>query len=178
MSDLTDGLDKQLDNVITQLDNFYKFLENSETKIQNKINGYIQESNAQEKIDKEFEELGENITEKLNTIRAKIIAILKPIYKKANEQIEPFEQLMGMSVSLDTVVDVVKLLIFIVVKPYEPLIELIKWFTTSLPVKLEKISDELVKISNFKPNITVSNNLKIPDLKIEVEPITIDDILN
>lgn len=158
-----------IDKINKQLDGLIEYMDAYSLQIQTEINNAG--ANAQKVADEQMEELSRNITEKLSTIRGQIIDIFHSQYQVAMEKIKPIEPLLNITISLDTVVDVVKSIIEIMTAPYQPIIE----FTTQIIPKVVELSNNLQKIASYQPNIEVQG-VDIPTLNINVDPITPGDI--
>lgn len=159
-----DNINKQLEGVTHSLDKVFADLEKRLSKT-NTV--------SQDEIDK----LGEQVSEKLqlqtDKIRAKIIDVFSEQAKVIKKKIEPIEPLLNVSLSIDTVVSVVKSIIDIITAPYEPYIE----YTTNIMPKIIELSDNLQKIANYTPNVTLPEGINPPKINVKIEPITVKDIL-
>ena len=161
----TDSLDKinaQLDGIIVYMDKFSEDL----SKLQTTAG-----ETTQALVDKKMEELSASVEGKLLDVRAKVVKTFSEQYKIALQKLEPIKPLMNVSISLDTVVSVVKSIINVITAPYQPIIE----FTTEVIPKVIEISNKLQTIASYKPSVDVPN-VDVPPLNVNVPPITAKDI--
>lgn len=161
-TEFIDKINEQLEGIITYIDNYVNLIE---TEIESG------KDKAQQIANEKMEQLSDKLTEKLLPIRQKIIDIFKAQYQSALEKIKPIEPLVNADVSLDTIVDIVKSIIAILIAPYQPAIQ----FTTEVIPKVIELSNNLQKIANYQPTINIPG-VEIPPLNVNIPPITPGDI--
>lgn len=157
-----DNINAQLDGVIVYMDKFSEDLSKASDGAGSK---------AQEIVNQKVGELSEAVEAKLLDIREDVVKTFSGQYKIALAKIEPIKPLLNVSLSLDTVVSVVKSIITIITAPYQPIIE----FTTEVIPKVLEISAKLQTIASYKPSVDVPN-VEVPPLSVNVPPITASDI--
>lgn len=167
--EMIDKLNAEIEGVTSYADVIVK-------EINNKI--AVDEDKAQQFIDKKMTELSKKMTEKAEPIRQKIIDIFSAQYQSALEKLKPIMPLVEAaqgSISLDTVVDVVKSILAVLITPYQPIIE----FTLTVMPKVLELSANLQKLASYQPQINIPDGsvITIPPLNVEIEPITTGDIM-
>lgn len=158
-----DEFNNQLQSITDTLDVYFADLQK---QIDNSNN------NVQNILDDSCKDISDKTTEQLAPIRQQIINIFKGQYTTIEEKISPILPLINASVSLDTVVDVVTSIIAIITAPYQPYIQI----TTQLIPKVLELSSNIQKIVNYSPKINLPDGLIMPNLEINIEPITAEDI--
>lgn len=158
-----------IDKINEQLNGFTEYIDAYMVDLQKEIENAGE--SAQEVLNEKMNVLSTQLTQELNPVRQKIIDIFKSQYQSALEKIKPIEPLLNVSLSLDTVVSVVKSIINILTAPYQPIIE----FTTEVIPKVLELSANLQKVANYKPSLNVPN-VEVPPLQIDIEPISPSDI--
>ena len=159
-----------IDNINAQIEGVIAYADNKTEVINQKIAGNT--ANAQEIINTEMDKLGEKITEKGNDIRDKAVDVLRAQYQTALEMIEPIEPLLNVSLSMDTIVSVVRSIIGIITAPYQPIID----FTTEVIPKVQELGTNLQELATYQPNINAPEGVGVPSISINIEPITPADI--
>lgn len=164
--------EKQLDNINKQLEGVTQSLDKVFADLEKRLaNG---NKVAQGEIDKVGEQVSEKLQVQTDKIRAKIIDIFSSQTTVIKEKIKPIEPLLNVSLSLDTVVSVVKSIIDIITAPYNPYIE----YISNIMPKITELSDNLQKIANYTPNVTLPEGITPPKINVKIEPITAKDILS
>lgn len=158
-----DKFNNQLESITDTLDGYFADLQK---QIDNSSN------NVQNILDESCKDISDKITEQLAPIRQQIINIFKGQYTIIEEKISPILPLVNASVSLDTVVDIVTSIIAIITAPYQPYIQIT---TQLIPLVLE-LSSNIQKIVNYSPKINLPDGIVMPNLEIDIEPITAEDI--
>lgn len=162
--EMIDKLKEQIEGITKYADNICA---NLNEKIKNK-----QPDEAQEIVDEKVDELSDEITKKGSKIKDKIVDTFKAQFASAKEKIKPIEPLLELNPSPDTIVDIVKLIIEIITSPYQPIID----FTTEIIPKVSELSEELQKLSDYKPEIEAPEGVTVPSPSINIEPISAGDI--
>lgn len=157
-----DNINAQLDGVIVYMDKFSEDL----SKLSDSTG-----SKAQAIVDEKMEELSKDIENKLLDIRENVVNTFRGQYQVAMEKLEPIKPLMNVSISLDTVVSVVKSIIAIITAPYQPIIE----FTTEVIPKVLEISSKLQTVATYRLSIN-NPNVEVPPLNVNIPPISASDI--
>lgn len=159
-----------IDNINAQIEGIIDYADNKTEVINKKIASNT--VNAQAILDAEMDKLGEKISEKGTDVRNKAVDVLKAQYQTALEMIKPIEPLLNVSLSLDTVVSVVKSIIEVITAPYQPIID----FTTEVIPKVQELGTNLQELSTYQPNIQAPEGVDVPSISINIEPITPADI--
>lgn len=159
-----------IDNINAQIEGIIDYADNKTKVINKKIAS--ETANAQAILDAEIDKLGEKISEKGSDVRNKAVDVLKAQYQTALEMIKPIEPLLNVSLSLDTVVNVVKSIIEVITAPYQPIID----FTTEVIPKVQELGTNLQELATYQPNIQAPEGVDVPSININIEPITPADI--
>lgn len=159
-----------IDKINAQIEGIIEYADNKTEVINKKIASNT--ANAQTILDAEMDKLGEKISEKGTDVRNKAVDVLKAQYQTALEMIKPIEPLLNVSLSLDTVVSVVKSIIEVITAPYQPIID----FTTEVIPKVQELGTNLQKLATYQPNIQAPEGVDVPSISINIEPITPADI--
>lgn len=159
-----------IDNINAQIEGIITYADNKTEVINKKIANNT--ANAQDVLDAEMDKLGEKISEKGTDVRNKAVDVLRAQYQTALEMIKPIEPLLNVSLSIDTVVSVVKSIIEIITAPYQPIID----FTTEVIPKVQELGTNLQELATYQPNIQAPEGVDVPSISINIEPITPSDI--
>lgn len=159
-----------IDKINAQIEGIIDYADNKTEVINKKIASNT--ANAQTILDAEMDKLGEKISEKGTDVRNKAVDVLKAQYQTALEMIKPIEPLLNVSLSLDTVVSVVKSIIEVITAPYQPIID----FTTEVIPKVQELGTNLQELATYQPNIQAPEGVDVPSISINIEPITPADI--
>lgn len=159
-----------IDKINAQIEGIIDYADNKTEVINKKIASNT--ANAQDILDAEMDKLGEKISEKGTDVRNKAVDVLKAQYQTALEMIKPIEPLLNVSLSLDTVVSVVKSIIEVITAPYQPIID----FTTEVIPKVQELGTNLQELATYQPNIQAPEGVDVPSISINIEPITPADI--
>lgn len=131
---------------------------------------------AEEILKREIKKIGDLLTEKGNKIRDKLIGFLKPQLQWLKEKIKPILVLYDLvnNLSLDNIVQAVKEIIKLLIGPYEPYIKML----TELPPELVRLSNNLKKLVNWRPNIHLPEgvHIDIPIPEVDIKDITMGDL--
>lgn len=187
MADLIDSteailqkIDKQLDGVVSYMDNLTEIL-NQELK--------EKRDEAQEIVNEKVGELSEKLTEKLEPIRDKIIDIfssqIQVVKDKLNKYIEPISAFVTIDWSTGTitpnipsnlsdVIDALKGIILMLVP--NPAVEYVVRFATDIFPLIQSISNKILQIATYTPEIDIPG-IEMPPLDVNILPITLEDIL-
>ena len=185
--DIIASTDKILTEVNKQLDGVTSFLDNQTSLINEEIKQDIEE--AQAIVNKKVEDLENKISDKLQPIRDKLVDILSGQIDVIKEKVEQYTAPISAFVTIDwsngtvtpniptdpnDLVEVVTGIIQILV-PVAPIEFVVKFATVIFP-KVESISDKILTIANYQPQID-DPNVQIPTISVEIEPITLQDIM-
>lgn len=162
-TEIIDNLNNRIEGVLEFADNMTESI-NHGLAVTNEV--------AQDYIDEKGVELGEKISEKGNEIRDKAVEIFSAQYQSALEKLKPIEPLVNADVSLDTVVDIVKSIIAVLIAPYQPIID----FTLEVIPKVLQLSDNILKLATYQPPLVLPPGVTPPEIPINIKPITIKDI--
>ena len=178
--DVLDKIDAQLDGVIDYLDNLTTL-----------INKEIASSGtkAQEVVNEKIEELSQKLTDKLQPIRNKLVATLSSQFQEVKAKVEnaiaPISAFVTIDWASGTVtpnipVDPAKIAeaamgIISMLVPTAPIKFAVAMVTQIFP-KVSSISDKILGIATYKPEITIPD-IVVPPLSVEITPITITDII-
>lgn len=163
--------EKQLDNINEQLEGITKSLDDLFADLEKRLSKA--NTVAQEEIDKAGEQVSAKLQTQIDNIRAKIIDIFSSQTTVIKEKIKPIEPLLNVTLSIDTVVSVVKSVIDIITAPYEPYIE----YISNIVPKIIELSNNLQELAQYKPNINLPEGVTPPKINVNFKPITSQDIL-
>lgn len=169
-TDQLDKINEQLEGVLTMLDDYCE-------EIQKQID--VAPDKAQEILDAKMQQISDSLQERGNTIRQRCINFLKPQMAKIKEKIKPILPLVellqgGIKPDFGAIIETLMLIIEILIAPYQPYID----FITQLPPKLITLSNNLMKLATWRPNLRPpKEGIVIPTPKVEIKEITMGDIM-
>lgn len=188
-SDIIEGTIKTLDNIDSQLTGIIEYVDLFQEYIPELIEGA--EAHAQEIVDETMEKVNETISEKLQPIRDKIVDTLSAqvsvVKQKIEEYISPISAFVTIDWSTGTVTpnipanlgDIVNVLTGII-KMFipSPAVDFVVKFSTQVMPKVTSVSNHIQQVASYQLEIPdLPEGVTVPPLDIDVEPITIGDIM-
>ncbi len=162
-TEIIDKMNDQIQGVLSFADNWTEAINEGLARTNEQAQDYVDQKGA---------ELGAKISEKGNEIRDKAVEIFSAQYQSALEKIKPLQPLVNANVTPDSVVDIVKTMLSIMIAPYQPAID----FTVELVPKVLELSNNILTLAAYRPDLQLPEGVNPPEIPIDIKPITIADI--
>lgn len=165
---------EQIENWTAQLKEINEELDNLQSHIDNFVNS--SSNNVKQQIQNVTDIACESISERANDVRDKIVEILRKQYQDAMSQSVILQAIANANpTDLGSVISVVKNIIALFVAPYKDAIETMKQIIEAVPPLIEEVSK---LTQHTPPSITLPDGSSfMPSINIDVEPISLDDII-
>ena len=187
MANITQGLIASLDNIDEQLDGLIDFIDNTSPYLQDVANsaGNL----AQDAVDDAMDKISDSVSEKLQPLRDKLVEVLHSQYQevqsKLNQYIAPISSFVtidwttgqitpNIQPNLDTLKSFAEGIIQMLV-PSQAVMFVVNYTTQVMP-KVTSISNKILQVASYQLEIPELPDITIPQLDIDVDPITISDI--
>lgn len=194
MADIIDAANNMLDKINEQLEGITAYIDSWAQYIQTELNNAAAfgQEQAQQVINEKMDELSEKITEKLQPVRDKIVNIFKAQIQEVKAKLDKYTAPIKPFVTIDytsgtvtpnvpadpsELVEVVKAVILMLVP--SPAVEFAIRFQTEVFPRIQQLSDNIQTLAAYQPNIQppAGIDITIPALAVNIEPITLADIM-
>lgn len=179
IGEILDKIDEQLDGITSYMDNLTELLNEELTE---------KRDQAQAIVNEKMTEFSSKLTDKLQPLRDKLVAIFSAQFAVVKEKVEAYIAPISAFVTIDwstgtvtpniptnpaDLANVVTGLILMFIPT--PAIEFAVKFATEIYPKILVISNKIQTIATYQPQIEIPD-IEVPPLDVNVEPITLADI--